>query len=100
MPLQIINLYLTTGNKNHINIKCKEIRSALSLESNIHTIAAGDLNFVEYDDDSTKFSPPPALLQETWYSFVTHFHLREITQPNHTFHRISPNNLRRSASSH
>ena len=99
LPLRIINAYLTTGTNEHFAAKRREIRSTLALDPHIHTIAAGDWNFTEREEDSTGPSTLDRDTKEVWDQFLQHFKLKEIPQPHHTFYRISAQNHKRTATS-
>ena len=90
---QVINLYLTSGNKSSdIAERAQQLDYSSTLAKADYNFAVGDFNFVEDEGDTTAITGPHRAtdkFKKSWNGFKERFELTEVYQPNHTYYRVT-----------
>ena len=84
----VVNCYLDS-NSGYV-VKGDQVEALMKIPVQAFSYFVGDWNFTLLEEDtSSKYAPPTTPFLEVWHRFIDRFSLKEISQPLHTWYRIT-----------
>ena len=84
----VVNCYLDSN--SGYAAKGEQVKALMSIPIHTFSYFVGDWNFTLLEEDtSSKYTPPTTSFLEVWQRFIDRFSLKEISQPLHTWYRIT-----------
>ena len=84
----VVNCYLDSN--SGYAAKGVQIKALMSVPNHAFSYFVGDWNFTLLEEDtSSKYAPPTTSFLAVWHRFTDRFALKEISQPLHTWYRIT-----------